>query len=257
MAVNSYISIEEITMTIKRVDKNCITCRITKAELEERGVALEDLMSDRDKASDLLRDVLAEAQNTVNFRVEGPTLNVQMAVLSDGDINLTIFDDDKSAFAAMLRQYKEILESKREELMKISEEHHTENHEKSGLIAVGGPMSILSPEATRDLLTNVSDDEPVNLPVEVSFADMDRVITLCNMLYSWNGDVDSDLYEYNDRYYLRVTLTETKKTLVRSIFAIAEYCDRVDRYPDGGCKVGEHGKTILAGHAVRTLAQMS
>lgn len=241
-------------MTIKRVDKNCISCHITRQELDERGVNLDDLMSDREKARDLLRDVLTAAQDAVDFHIESGTLNVQMAVLADGDISITIFDDDKSAFAAMLRQYKELLESKREELMRLAAQHGRDN---AGFLSVGGSLSALSAEETRILLTDAADDEPVDLPVEVGFDSIDSVIRVASMLYPWNGDAQSSLRRYDDRYYLRVVLTETKRTLVRSIFALAEYCDDIERAVGGYGKVTEHGEVIIADSAIRKLAELA
>ena len=241
-------------MTIRRVDKNCISCHITRQELDERGVNLDDPMSDREKARDLLRDVLTAAQDAVDFHIESGTLNVQMAVLADGDISITIFDDDKSAFAAMLRQYKELLESKREELMRLAAQHGRDN---AGFLSVGGSLSALSAEETRILLTDAADDEPVDLPVEVGFDSIDSVIRVASMLYPWNGDAQSSLRRYDDRYYLRVVLTETKRTLVRSIFALAEYCDDIERAVGGYGKVTEHGEVIIADSAIRKLAELA
>ena len=240
-------------MTIRRVDKNCISCHITRQELDERGVNLDDLMSDREKARDLLRDVLTAAQDAVDFHIESGTLNVQMAVLADGDISITIFDDDKSAFAAMLRQYKELLESKRDELMRLAQ--HGRGNE--GVLAVGGSLSALSPEETRILLTDAADDEPVDLPVEVGFDSIDSAIRVASMLYPWNGDAESSLRKYDDRYFLRVVLRETKRTLVRSIFALAEYCDDIERAVGGYGKVTEHGQVIIPEGAIKKLAQLA
>jgi negative regulator of genetic competence, sporulation and motility len=242
-------------MDIKKLNNNCITCRISKQELDDRGVVLEDLLSDKEKARELLSEVLMQAEQVVDFKADGGSLNVQMTVLSDGDINLTIFDDDRSAFAAMLRQYKELLESKRKELMELVDK--TGESSSSGSVDVGNPISALSAEETRKLLNSKSETDPVDLPVEVSFESLDDLMKLSKLLYAWNGDTDSSLYSYNDRYYLQLILTETKLTLVRSIFAISEYSGVIENNVGTAIKVSEHGKCILAEHAVKSLAMLA
>ena len=133
-------------MKIERVDKNCITCQISREELEQRGMQVEDLMSDHDKARDLLTEVLLEAKAAVDFSAESGTLNVQMAVMQDGAVSLTIFDDERSAISAMLRQYKELLEMKRAALQMAA------SQQESGAIGVGQSVAALSPEQTKALL---------------------------------------------------------------------------------------------------------
>ncbi|MCR5451720.1 MAG: adaptor protein MecA [Lachnospiraceae bacterium] len=242
-------------MEIKKLNNNCITCRISKQELDERGMVLEDLMSDKEKARELLHEVLVEAEHLVDFKVEGPSLNVQMAVLNDGDINLTIFDDDKSAFAAMLKQYKEVLEAKQKELMEMADE--AKNKGQNPLIEVGSPISALSSEETKALLNEKEDDEPVDLPVEVSFDSIDDAIKLASLLFTWNGDTESNLYRYRGRLYLQFVVTETKLNLVRSVFAIAEFSSTIENSMGSSFKVSEHGECIIAGHALRDLASMA
>ena len=231
-------------MKIQRVDNNCITCHISKEELASRGMAPEDLMSDKEKARDLLADVLNAARETVNFTSDSGALNVQLAATQEGDVSMTIFDDERNNLLGMLlRGYKEILEAKQRELQA--------RQNQGGLL--GSPMA-LTPEKTRELLDKAGKDEIVDLPVEASFTSMDDVLTVARKLYIWNGDMPSTLVKYEDEYCLSLTIRDRQTQLARSIMLICEYCDAVEQSMGAKLRVQEHGRVLVQDHAVQKLA---
>ncbi len=228
-------------MKIQRIDNNCITCHISKEELASRGMGLEDLMNDKEKARDLLVDVLNAAREAVNFTAEGGTLNVQMAVMQDGDVSMTIFDDERNLLGALLRSYKEILEAKQREIM--------------GRVGAGNAFGrMLTPERTRELLDRVGSDEVIDLPVEASFDDLDDVVRVARKLYIWNGDIPSTLVKVDDAYCLSMTITDKKRQLARSVMVLCEYSDGVEQSMGAKLRVQEHGKVLIQNHAIQKLA---
>ena len=251
-------------MMIKRVDENSITCRISKEELEEMGLALDDLISNREKARGLLKEVLEEAKTRVNFYADSNQLNVQMSVLPDGDVTLTIFDDQKSAIAAMLRQYKELLHQQMEDdpdsnlLSPDPSRDEVEVPLPETLSKKNGSsiLTKLNSAETKELLDQLEDDDPVMLPLTVSFDNLEDVMSLCRQISPWNPMAKSDLYKFQDRYYLSITLTEHKISMARSVFALAEYSGRAEKRSYVLPFLQEHGRLLCAGNALEALARI-
>ncbi|SCW42285.1 Negative regulator of genetic competence (MecA) [Lachnospiraceae bacterium C10] len=259
-------------MMIKRVDENSITCRISKEELEEMGLALDDLISNKEKTRDLLKEVLDEAKESVNFTADSGQLSVQVTVLPGGDISLTIFDNQKSAVAAMFRNYKDLLKDLKEldqdagvqtadmfENFMSDEDEEEEEIEKASLSS----MLDMKPNAivpkynaaeTKERLEALEDDEPVMLPVMVSFDSLDDVIHLSKQILAWNPMAKSDLYKSDGRFYLSIVLTDHKVSMARSIFALAEYSGRVEKKASVESFIQEHGRLLRKGDAIEALA---
>ena len=264
-------------MKIKRVDENSISCRISKEELEEMGLALDDLISNKEKARDLLREVLAEAKDRVDFHADSGQLNVQMSVLPEGDVTLTIFDDQKSAIAAMLHQYKELLQQHTPEELKdggtireflegadLDDDDDDEDEDDDIVFSDVSPqvervssiLTRLKTKETRDLLESLEDDEPVMLPVTVSFDRLDDVVRLSKQILPWNPMAKSDLYKADGRYYLSIVLTDHKISMARTIFALAEYSGSPKFRAHTSPYLQEHGRRLCSGDALAILARL-
>lgn len=258
-----------IILQIKKIDSNCITCRISKAELDSMGVHIEDLMTNRDKTKELVDNVLTEARNTLDFSTAAGQINVQLSVLSDGDISLTIFNDEKSALSAMIKQYKDLIEnsesaakarqSSAQPIPEVSDPKNS-RHANTGNDTQQNSHAItsLTSDQVKEKLDSLKDKDPVDFPAEVSFDNITDAIRMCRIISKWNPDSESAFYKMNDRYYLSFTLTDKKKTLARSVFAIAEYCGKVENGPSGlsPAFLSEHGITLIEEDAVAKLGAL-
>ena len=58
-------------MKFTKIDKNTLRCLISREEMDERGIKLDDIMVDRGKTEAFLRDILIEAKAKVNFVTSG------------------------------------------------------------------------------------------------------------------------------------------------------------------------------------------
>ena len=90
-------------MEFKRIDKETVKCIITEDDMDEQGIKLEDLFEKKKEAMDFLHDVMRKAQEEVDYRPTGSFTPMQITVLPDHTISLTLSENSSSSFADMLK----------------------------------------------------------------------------------------------------------------------------------------------------------
>lgn len=237
-------------MKFTRINENSIRCVISRQEMDAAGVKLDDLMDDRGKAEEFLRFILQEARTELDFHATGDSLNVQLSVMQDGDVSLMISDDTSAAIHAMIEQFKEKLRDFSEILSGGSKDakpyqpvDFTEQEKRRQI------------EAALGILENAADTEPIAMTVWAEFSTLDDCITLARTL-AYLGDIPSDLYSYNDRYYLHLTMTQTKREIAHNVFTVAEYSNAIFNDDSVVGVMNEHGRPLLMEHAFVGLREL-
>ena len=239
-----YSFLRGILMKFTRINENSIRCVISRQEMDAAGVKLDDLMDDRGKAEEFLRFILQEARTELDFHATGDSLNVQLSVMQDGDVSLMISDDTSAAIHAMIQQFKEKLrdfseilsggssEAKPYEPVDFSEQERNKHIER----ALG-------------ILEKAKDSEPLVMTLWTELASLDDCITLSRVL-SPLGDTPSDLYSYNDRYYMHIVMTQTKREIAHNVFTVAEYSNAIFNDESITGIMHEHGRPLIMEHAL-------
>lgn len=251
-------------MLIKKENKNSVTCRMSKEELSARGFdSLEDLMHDQEQARKLLSEVIEEAKETVNFTAENDQLNVQIFGLADGSVTIKIFSDKNSAVRSMIDKFKNLAQVVDEESTKSNDQKEEKDPDEGVEIDTIAPrfagkqnISVVPEKGIKEMLSSIADDEPVMLPVIISFDDLEDAIKLCRQIIVTNQHASSDLYKLDGRYYLTMLLTDTKSTLGNSVFAISEFSGRVENHGDVHALLQEHGELIRHNDAIAVLGSL-
>ena len=237
-------------MKFTRINENSIRCVISRQEMDAAGVRLDDLMDDRGKAEEFLRFILQEARSELNFQASGESLNVQLSVMQDGDVSLMISDDTNAAIHAMIQQFKEKLKDFSDILSGGSPEakpyepvDFTEQEKKKQI------------EQALGILEQAADDEPISMTVWAEFSSLDDCIALSRTL-SYLGDIPSDLYSYNDLYYLHLIMTQTKREIAYNVFTVAEHSNAIIGEDAISGVMSEHGRLLLSDHAFSDLMEL-
>ena len=252
-------------MKFQKVNDNVIRCIISQEEMNEKGVKIDDLMDNRSKAEEFLRDILKEAREKLDFQTSGEALNVQLSILKDGDVLLMISDDQNAVIRTMLDQLKDRLKDFQSE-MDVAVQKRRENGEKNKtnekqveVPPTKAPAPSEQPQdlysATKAILEDAKDEDPLAMDLWAELQSIDDCMALARSLYL-RGDVESKLYRWDGIYYLSVWMVQTKREIAHNIFALSEYATNI--YLDGSNVYGveEHGEVILAKDAVRTLASI-
>lgn len=77
-------------MKIEKINENQIRCTLTKADLEERQIRLSELAYGSDKAKDLFRDMMQQANSEFGFEADNIPLMIEAIPVSADSIILII-----------------------------------------------------------------------------------------------------------------------------------------------------------------------
>ena len=94
-------------MKFTRVNKDTVNCIITEDDMDEQGLKLEDLFQKSKEAMDFLHDVMEKAVEEVDYKPAGDFTPMQITVLPDHSISLTLSENLGGAFADMLKNITE------------------------------------------------------------------------------------------------------------------------------------------------------
>ncbi|WP_026526569.1 adaptor protein MecA [Butyrivibrio sp. VCD2006] len=94
-------------MKFTRVNKDTVNCIITEDDMDEQGLRLEDLFDKSQEAMDFLHGVMEKAAVEVDYKPQGAFTPMQITVLPDHSISLTLSENTEGAFADMLKNLTE------------------------------------------------------------------------------------------------------------------------------------------------------
>lgn len=77
-------------MKIEKLNDNQIRCTLTRDDLQERGLKLSELSYGTDKAKELFRDMMQQAQYQFGFRAENTPLMIEAIPMESGTIVLVV-----------------------------------------------------------------------------------------------------------------------------------------------------------------------
>ena len=90
-------------MEFKRINKDTITCIITEDDMFEQGIKLEDLFEKKKEAMDFLHEVMKKAEEEVDYKPTGAFMPLQITVLPDHSISLTLTENASASFGEILK----------------------------------------------------------------------------------------------------------------------------------------------------------
>ena len=188
-------------MKFKKIGEDKIRCVITKEEMEMSGMELGDFVSDQEKTQSFIRDILAEACETLGIETHAKAYSVQMTVMPQGDVALLISPDSSSGLATAIEELKKHLTGLQETLST------TKNTTGSTPATVAiGPGTADVPVQKAQNITDDTDEvtaQYLDTPLWAILPDLDAAILLCKHLPKYDG-MQSALYRYGDDYYIKL-----------------------------------------------------
>ena len=213
-------------MKIERISENQLKLTLTKDDLKERDIKLEDLISPSEKTQKLFRDIMEQALDEEDFVSENTPLMVEAVPMGTEGIMIIVTkvnDKDKKGNTAadLLQQAQETRRWKKKPLDTLE---HAE-------------------EKNSDILI-------------YSFPELDDVIRVSLRL---DGDFkgESSVYKNDGKYFLVLqgdtyTAEESSDELE---LVLKEYGQKHVSTPLAKYYLLEHGETIIADKAVKALAK--
>lgn len=244
-------------MEFKRINKDTVTCIITEDDMDEQGIKLEDLFEKKKEAMDFLHDVMRKAQEEVDYKPTGSFMPMQITVLPDHSISLTLSENASASFGEILKNLtekagitipKNVLEdigdSENEDRINRLNEYLkslkqftnsvknimedsglAENHDK---ISLNQKSSAAENKEKSDKISNGAskknrDKERLKFHEYVfSFANISTVIEFCKKAPT-DLNISSSLYknEQDGQYYLDLKRLDEEPKVFASLFTMA------------------------------------
>ncbi len=222
-------------MKFKKIGEDKIRCVITKEEMEQNGMQLGDFVSDQEKTQSFIRDILAEACETLGIETHAKAYSVQMTVMPQGDVALLISPDSSSGLATAIEELKKHLTGLQETLSTTK---------KEPIISAGSTADV--PVQAARKLTDDRDEvtaQYLDTPLWAILPDLDSSIMLCKHIPKYEG-IQSTLYRYGDDYYIKLNFELTRRQISAVILVIAEYANQMFTESFDGAFLLEHGDVI-------------
>lgn len=90
-------------MEFRRINKDTVTCIITEDDMDEQGIKLEDLFEKKKEAMEFLHEVMRKAEEEVDYKPTGSFMPMQITVLPDHSISLTLSENASASFGEILK----------------------------------------------------------------------------------------------------------------------------------------------------------
>ncbi|ARD49111.1 adaptor protein MecA [Sporosarcina sp. P33] len=162
-------------MEIERINENTVKFNLSYGDIEARGFSKEDVWYNRDKSEELFWDMMDELGDDTEFEVEGP-LWIQVNAMNEGI---------------------EVI---------VTRAHLPKNAESSQF-----PFGIEDPEELFDPIFDAVNETEEDSEEELQITDklfvfneFDQIIPLAAKMISLEDEFDSQLYAFEDRYYLNL-----------------------------------------------------
>lgn len=215
-------------MEMERINENTIRVLVDSNDLEERGIKILDLLSDHKQIQDFFYSILKEVDSThqfqdndsVTFQVM-PTENGLELFISKNDQVNAMGDDRNDAITDYIRQ--SIAQRRKEE--------SSTNESDEALKADDYPIS-------------ANDSGTLTKLVVVRFDQFEDLVQYAKV--AADDNVVSELYKYNDQYYLTlqclITDENTDEEIKNQIALAYEYGNTTNLASD---YLAEHSKKLM------------
>lgn len=231
-------------MQFRKISDTKIHCVISKEEMWEKGIGIDDFLDHREKTEEFLREVLAEARYELDLKDMGPFFSVQMSVMPEGDVSLVISGEQTEGVYGALEEFGKRLQDFREVMKEAQKQLEKKAEEKT--------------ETERNASTEVksaTEATVLDIPIWLRFSDMEQCIFVAKQLAA-KSKMDSALYKYKDAYYLQLVFRQEEHEVAGTILVASEYATEIITHEQGGVLLLEHATKILKEDAIETLASL-
>ena len=262
-------------MKIEKVNDHQIRCTLTKADLADRQLKLSELAYGTDKAKDLFRDMMQQANLKFGFEAEDIPLMIEAIPLSGDCIVLIItkvedpeeLDTRFSKFAPSLQDLDESLEDVLSDLTENADEildlfkRVKNNHLAKQTDSSDTDSNLTEQESLAEKSQHTPKEsikEAAEITKMLSFAKLDSISNLSTMLSTFYNGKNS-LYKSPDtnQYCLVVSQTgHTPEDFNRLCNILSEH-GSMERYSTAReAYMEEHFRILVKDNAIQALSQM-
>ena len=219
-------------MKFKRIDVETVRCLISEDELQENGLNMEDFLHNGQKTEDFLRKIVSLAAEEVDYKVPGGSLSVQVTVLPNRILSLTLSEKQGQGIVDILRNLKQVVSR----LTDAMQEQDKNQKQVS-------PVGLFLPQKEA---------------YQVEFLTLDHAVRYARSV-ELPLPVENALYRLDktEHYYLVLHKGDlSENALCRLLSASLDFSQAI--YADGTLMayLDEHGEKVVPENAVQVLQQV-
>lgn len=254
-------------MRFQKINENSVRCIITQEELDARGVVVEELIANKEKASQFLKYVLKEADYAVGFHTEGAILNVQISIMPNGAVSMMISDDEDvllknviSEMKSRLKAFKDLMNTKgtidQDDAAKLQlpiGQAFIDDGTGIDTDIVSAPATTSADDNEKDKDKEKDKDQLIRMAFWLKLDNIDNCVGVSHTL-SDVPEIPSTLYKFNDDFYIEMQLMLTRSELLDFICKTTEFGSQI--FPSNGessREIKEHGTVIIKDTAISDL----
>lgn len=237
-------------MRFKRISTDTIRCIVSEEELEANGLQVDDFLANDGKTEDFLRKMVALAEQEVGFKVQGGPMTIQVNVLADNQLCLTL--SEKQGGNLM-----ELLEGLRSAMGNLSEVVSAKTKEKLENSPLFQPVRQSDQEKKED-------EVPISYgDFLLKFESLRNLQLFCagiELEIEENMNFSSSMYrlEEEDSYYLAIYRGKNMddRQLCKVLSASIEFIQAIRLESFQLAYVKEHGRCVIADHAISQMQSL-
>lgn len=241
-------------MKFNKINDTTINCIISGEELEGSGITLDDILNRQTKAVEYLRRVVMEAVRQENFHLDAAFTSMQIGVMMDGSLSLTISNGEPSENGSApdpLAAAKAAIET----LLSSMKEENAESEDAPLREKEQGKIQAKEPQKDGDLAAHGRERR---LQYCYTFLSMADVIECCRRIPgTWK--LTSSLWKDEEQGIYQLLLSaqpEDAQIFERALLAMNEFGSLADAPAEAAAYIMEHDKCILKENAAAQLAGM-
>ncbi|WP_130836553.1 adaptor protein MecA [Lachnoclostridium sp. Marseille-P6806] len=153
-----------VDLKFRKINETTINCIITQEDMRAHGLRIDDLFEKKEEAMEFLHQVLNEAARRVGFRATGGGTSMQMSVLPDQSLSLTISEQSHEQFDRMLGELQKKLgivltDKMRRDLSKLSDDERIEKLKEYAAHLMRTELGVPDPSAGTEAPVEDGGDE--------------------------------------------------------------------------------------------------
>ncbi len=258
-------------MEFKKINENTFQCLLTKEDMEDYDITVEDFLRDQNKTMEFMRKIIEMSADEIDFDpTEGGALSMQISPLPDDGLSLVFSNRMPMSGMDFLSHIRDILKSHLDGLeddnleddeMYDDEEDETEIHYHTfGLEDLKKSRDFKDLDDLLKIVDEKLPEEKVKIKQKQRLYYFDSFSVLEQFCKTWSGKpVSSQILKVKSEpgYYLIIQkgrLSQTDYLLL--VETLGEYATFISCDETKILKVKEYADTVIARDAVMTLNKL-
>ena len=98
-------------MKFRRIDEDTVRCIVSKEDMQEFGIVLEDFFKNKSKIHDFLHEVVERAEQEVGYEPKEGLLSMQIMPISQNSIAITFTEKEDGGYDDMIEDFEDEIEA--------------------------------------------------------------------------------------------------------------------------------------------------